>query len=62
MMDLYHLLNDTNARITLGNRWLVYNIDEGWTVYEAKPYAKKSKIIIQTDIEEDAIGALTRED
>ena len=62
MMDLYHLLNDTNARITLGNRWLVYNIDEGWTVYEAKPYAKKSKIIIQTDREDIAIDALTRED
>ena len=60
-MNLYILLEDTNARISLGNRWLVYDVDDGWTVYEHKPYAKKTKILIQTDREEDAITKLVNQ-
>ena len=59
-MNVYILLEDTNARITFGNRWLVFDTDEGWTVYERKYNAKRTTVILQTKCEEDAVNALIK--
>ena len=61
MMTIYDLLKKENCRISYNSRWLV--LDEyGWTVYENKPYAKRTKIIVQTKDENKAIGYLLGKD
>ncbi len=57
-IDIYDLLGNSNARISLGNRWLVYDHKDIWTVYERKPYAKKTTTIIETVNERTAIEEL----
>ena len=50
-----------HLRISCGNRWLYW--DGGlWVVREALPYAKKSKVIIETNIQDAAVVALLGSD
>ena len=57
-LDVYSLLSETNAIVGLNSRWAEYCKDEGWTVYERKPYARRLNVIIQTMNESDAMKAL----
>lgn len=53
------LLAGENARITLGDRWLVSDADRFvYTVYERRPFAKKTRIIAQDVTEAEAVAAL----
>lgn len=61
-MTIIECLKKENSRLTLGNRWLVWDeIYETWYVYEHKYRAKKSEIIHCCTFEEDAIRVLTKE-
>ena len=49
---------DFNLRITKDNRWLYGNYMGGWIIYEFKPYAKKTIVVIETEDETIAIDNL----
>ena len=50
---------DHNLRVTNGDRWLVYDIATyKWVVYEHKPYARHSTILIEAHIQDDVIPFL----
>lgn len=50
---------DTNLRISNGNKWLIYNsFRQEWIVYESKRYARVSQELISTQNEEIAIKKL----
>ncbi len=51
------LLKSHDARVTYGNKWLVYN-DGVFVVYGRKPYQKYTRIFIETEKEVEAINAL----
>jgi hypothetical protein len=57
-MTIQDALKESNLRIISGYRWLVRESDGLYVVYERKPYAKKTTIIICTDSEERAVAAL----
>jgi len=67
MSAIVSILFDEHEHIRLSNhsRWLIgEKDDEGrrvFTVYERKPYAKKTVVIISTSIEELAVEALRNE-
>jgi len=44
-----------------GGRWMFWNGDS-WQVMEKKPYAKKVRILVVTENEEEAIAALIEGD
>lgn len=49
-------------RITYNYRWMYYDsADDCWCVYEHKPYAKETKLIINTQNEEMAVQFLLEE-
>lgn len=49
---------EENLRIDNGSRWLVWSDDNTWTVYERTYGAKKTKRIISTTDEAQAVAAL----
>jgi hypothetical protein len=59
-MNIIEALQDKNNRLRIsdGCHWLVWDEDEGWIVYERRPYARKTTVIIKTRNETDAIAAL----
>ena len=57
-MTILEALQGTTARVSYGSRWLVYSMAGEFTVYEARPYAKNSKVLIFTDDEELAVQKL----
>lgn len=60
-MKIIEALRDkTNMlRISYGDRWLCGNTPEdGWIVYERKPYARQTIIIIETNSEDEAVKNL----
>ena len=55
------LMKTDNMRVSLGNRWIVFNkTTEEWITYEHKLYAKRSLIICQSYIQDEAIEALLK--
>jgi len=56
-MTIKELLARTQARIVLGDRWLVLT-GTCYCIFESKPYARKSKIVYEGDNESEAITAL----
>lgn len=54
------ILRTSNARLSLGNVWLVTEGDM-WIVYKRKPYAKHTSILIVTPDLEEAARVLLRE-
>ncbi len=62
-MDIETALKTMDTRLTFGNyRWLVWDDFMKWNVYERKPYAKTTTLIISVFSLEDAINALVREE
>lgn len=59
MNSLIKLLRISGARVSMGNRWLVWCNE--WQVYERKPYQKKTRQIIITDDLNEAIRKLEEE-
>lgn len=55
-MRIAEFLRNSDARVSYGNRWLVW--DDGWIVYERLPYKKITTEVIATLIEEHAVAAL----
>ena len=60
MSELELLMKHSDARITIGHKWLVWNEEQGWTVYEHKPYARHTIVIIATPNLRDAITELQK--
>ena len=58
-MTIIDVLKDENrdVRVTCGYRWMVYVYGE-YRVYERKTYAKHTKILIETESEEEAVRVL----
>lgn len=58
--NIIEALQDKNnaMRISFYYRWLVGDGYGGWIVYEAKRYAKKSTVVIETKDEAEAVSAL----
>lgn len=62
-MDIETALKTTDSRLTFGNyRWLVWDDFMKWNVYERKPYAKQTTLLISTFYIEDAVNILVKED
>lgn len=59
-MNIVSALMKTDARLTYNNRWLIYD-NELWCVLERKRNAKKTKIIIKTPIQDEAVEELLKE-
>ena len=62
-MNISELMQDDNydVRVTLGNRWFVYNtLRDMFVVYERKPYAKKIRVLMETHFECKAVEELTK--
>lgn len=57
-MNLYTLLKDSNVRLVIDHRWMVFDTDDGWEVFEKKPGSRKTTLVLQTYNEEEAIEAL----
>jgi hypothetical protein len=55
-------LMHNNARISYGNRWLVMDVYEKYTVYEHRYCAKKVTVLYDGNKESEAIDILSRED
>lgn len=49
------------ARLTSGNKWLVWYADK-WGVYQRKPYQKKTRSLIETDSLAEAVKELMKSD
>jgi len=62
-MTIVELLQNPNisVRVSVLPRWLVWDVLDGWVVYEKKPYEKKIKTIIQTRSETEAVKYLVNE-
>jgi len=60
-MNIYDLLSESGARISTGDRWLCYDKDFGWTVYEHRYNAKKATVLLETESESDAVEAMLKE-
>jgi len=58
-MRIAECLRNSDARVSYGNRWLVW--DGGYVVYERLPNKKKTTEVISTLIEENAVAALMEE-
>ena len=53
---------DNILRLSGGSRWLVWDDDiDMFIVYERKPYQKKTRILIETESEEEAVNKLVGE-
>lgn len=52
----------SQVRLSNGNRWLVGNGEGGWIVYGRKPFARHTKILIETSTEDLAVKILLSED
>ncbi len=55
------LMKVGGIRLYYGNKWLVYSGNEygsEWTVYQHKYKAKKSTVLIKTQMQEEAIKVL----
>lgn len=61
-MKIIDVLKETNARVSVGNRWLVWNDADLWVVYEHTYYAKRVKTICVTADEDEAVAALLDEE
>lgn len=60
-MNITSALMKTFARVTCGDRWLIYDQEaETWIVYERKYMAKKTKTIIETPIQDEAVEELLK--
>lgn len=47
---------DAPARLTVGNKWLVWdNIEDMWIVYQRKLHQKHTRILIKTEHIERAV-------
>lgn len=58
-MKIAEFIKKHNCRLSCGDSWLVYNdITEMWVVYSHKLYARKSVVVIETEDEDEAVGAL----
>ena len=61
-MTILDLLETTDARVTLGNRWMVWDsINDIFIVYSCKPYQKKTRVVRETAYESEAVNALMEE-
>lgn len=60
-MNIYNLLSDSNTRITIGDRWLIFDTNGDWIVYECKKYQKRTRLVLQTQNEDAAIKELLKE-
>jgi hypothetical protein len=60
-MKIKDLLQCTNARIILNDRWLVMNGDN-YCVYKRKYYSRQPKIVYEGEFESSAVVALYSED
>lgn len=60
-MTVYDALKEQGVRISNGWRWATYG-EKVWIVYERRPYAKKTKMIIMTENENLAMRKLLKED
>ena len=60
-MDIETLLQDTDARVNLRNRWLTGDRGE-WAVYGHKWHAKRTVILYSGDSLDEAIKILLRQD
>lgn len=54
--------DDGLARVTCGWRWLCGDGFGNWTVYERKPHAKKTQVVIETKDEARAVACLAGTD
>jgi len=51
-MDIFELLKETSARISLADSWLFYSGTEEYCVLKRPPYARKNTCLYQgTDFE-----------
>ena len=56
-------LMEGNVRLEASSRWLVFDqVAEEWVVYERKPYSKRTKEIIRTNSQNEAIVVLLEEE
>jgi len=60
-MDIKELLKrrDKYPRVTCNDRWLVWDEQFAWTVYERLPYQKYTRTIIQIDDFDLAVSFLS---
>lgn len=59
---IIQLLQDTTARVELGDRWMLCNFPAThFCVYEKKAYQKKTRVLIKTDNEQEACQILKGE-
>ena len=49
---------DNLLRISNGDRWLCGDGENGWIVYERKPYSRHTTIVLETISEDDAVESL----
>ncbi len=55
-------LLENNSRLEIGDKWLIaWEDGRMFTVYQCKPYAKKTRTLIETDNEEKACRILKGE-
>lgn len=59
-MEILKSIKENGARLTLGDRWLVWDVDS-FFVYERKKYKKQTSILIKTTDESLAIEKLIGE-
>ena len=59
-MDIETVLKTMDCRVTYLHRWLLWD-DSMWCVYERKPYARTTNLLINTFSFEKAIEALVEE-
>ena len=58
-MDIIEALKTQfSVRLSNGHRWLVWNDNGFWSVYERKPYARKTTTLIETTDEAQAVEIL----
>jgi hypothetical protein len=53
---------EISGRVSVSPRWLVWDVLNGWVVYERKAYERKTKVIIQTYDEHEAVKCLVNGD
>jgi hypothetical protein len=63
-MTIIEMLQDVNisARVSVPPRWLVGDTAGNYIVYERKPYMKKTRTVIFTANEEEAVRFLVNDD
>lgn len=61
-MSIEKLLKTTNARISLGDKWLVWDETyKEWAVYGRKFAQRNTRVIERTEYEATAIAALRKD-